>query len=65
MPQRFILASGSSIRSQLLQQACVPHEVSVARIDEQMIKSALLAEQAPPPRHRRYTGRDESPQGQR
>lgn len=48
MPQRFILASGSSIRSQLLQQACVPHEVSVARIDEQMIKSALLAEQAPP-----------------
>ena len=48
MPQRFILASGSSIRSQLLQQACVPHEVSVARIDEQMIKMALLAEQAPP-----------------
>ena len=48
MPQRFILASGSSIRSQLLQQACVPHEVSVARIDEQTIKSALLAEQAPP-----------------
>lgn len=48
MPQRFILASGSSIRSQLLQQARVPHEVSVARIDEQMIKMALLAEQAPP-----------------
>ena len=48
MPQRFILASGSSIRSQLLKQACVPHEVRVARIDEQMIKMALLAEQAPP-----------------
>ena len=48
MPQRLILASGSSIRSQLLQQACVPHEVSVAQIDEQMIKMALLSEQAPP-----------------
>ena len=48
MPQRLILASGSSIRSQLLQQACVPHEVSVAQIDEQMIKMALLSEQVPP-----------------
>lgn len=43
-----ILASGSSIRSQLLAQARVPHKVEIARIDEEMIKASLLAEQAPP-----------------
>lgn len=43
-----ILASGSSIRSQLLWQAKVAHEVQIARVDEQMIKSSLIAEGAPP-----------------
>jgi septum formation protein len=31
-----------------LQQAAVPHSVETARIDEEMIKSALIAEEAPP-----------------
>lgn len=48
MSQRIILASGSDIRAQLLKQACVPHDVSVARIDEEMIKAALLADDASP-----------------
>lgn len=43
-----ILASGSSIRSQLLWQAKVAHEVQIARVDEQMIKSSLIADGAPP-----------------
>jgi septum formation protein len=48
MFQTLILASGSSIRAQLLQQANIPHQVSIARIDEEMIKAALLSESAPP-----------------
>jgi len=48
MAQPIILASGSAIRAQLLRQACVPHEVSVARIDEDMVKNALRADDAPP-----------------
>lgn len=48
MAQPLILASGSAIRAQLLQQARVPHEVSIARIDEEMIKAALLADEASP-----------------
>ena len=48
MAQQFILASGSAIRAQLLTQAQVPFDVSVPRSDEEMIKSALLAEGAPP-----------------
>jgi septum formation protein len=48
MSQRIILASGSSIRAQLLRQAAVAHDVIVARVDEQMMKAALLAEGAPP-----------------
>ncbi|MEM7088781.1 MAG: Maf family nucleotide pyrophosphatase [Pseudomonadota bacterium] len=43
-----ILASGSSIRAQLLRNAGVPFSVQVARIDEDAIKSALLAEDASP-----------------
>lgn len=43
-----ILASGSAIRSQLLRQAAVVHEVQVARVDEEMIKASLIAEGAPP-----------------
>lgn len=43
-----ILASGSSIRAQLLQQAAVDFTVQVARVDEESVKRALLAEDAPP-----------------
>jgi septum formation protein len=48
MPQPLILASGSAIRTQLLRQAGVPHEVQVPRIDEDMIRDALVAEDAKP-----------------
>ncbi|WP_299890592.1 nucleoside triphosphate pyrophosphatase [uncultured Ruegeria sp.] len=43
-----ILASGSSIRTQLLENAGVPHTVQIARVDEDTMKRALLAEDAPP-----------------
>ena len=43
-----ILASGSAIRTQMLTQAVVAHEVQVARVDEEMITASLLAEGAPP-----------------
>ncbi len=43
-----ILASGSSIRAQLLENAGVPFTVQVARVDEDTIKRALLAEEASP-----------------
>ena len=43
-----ILASGSSIRAQMLQQANVDFTVQVARVDEDAVKKALLAEAAPP-----------------
>lgn len=43
-----ILASGSQIRAQLLSQADVDFRVQVPRVDENMIKSALIAEAAPP-----------------
>ena len=48
MPQPLILASGSAIRAQLLRQACVDFEVMTPKVDEEMIKQALLAEDAPP-----------------
>lgn len=48
MSQPFILASGSAIRAQLLQQAGVAFETVQPRVDEQMIKDALVAEGAPP-----------------
>ena len=48
MPTPLVLASGSAIRAQLLRQAGVPHRVEVARVDEDMIKTALQAEGAPP-----------------
>lgn len=48
MSQKLILASGSSIRADLLRGARVDFDVSVPRIDEDMIKQALLAEDAPP-----------------
>lgn len=43
-----VLASGSSIRAQLLENAGVPFTVQVARVDEDTIKRALLAEDASP-----------------
>ncbi|MES0862030.1 nucleoside triphosphate pyrophosphatase [Ruegeria sp. SCPT10] len=43
-----ILASGSTIRAQLLKNAGVPFTVQVARVDEDTMKRALLAEDAAP-----------------
>ena len=43
-----ILASGSEIRAQLLRNAGVPFSVQIARVDEDTIKRALLAEAASP-----------------
>lgn len=48
MTQPLILASGSQIRSQLLGQACVNHQVIPPKVDEQMVKEALLADAATP-----------------
>lgn len=48
MSAHILLASGSQIRAQLLRQAAVPFEVTVARVDEDAIKAALLAEDASP-----------------
>ena len=43
-----ILASGSEIRAQMLRQAGVDFDVQVARVDEQMIREALVADGALP-----------------
>lgn len=43
-----ILASGSHVRSQLLTQSAVSHRVEIARIDEDSVREAMLAEGAPP-----------------
>lgn len=43
-----VLASGSAIRAQLLENASVPFSVQVARVDEETAKRALLAEEASP-----------------
>ncbi|MFP3384233.1 Maf family protein [Tritonibacter sp. SIMBA_163] len=48
MNTHIILASRSEIRAQLLRQAGVDFRVEVARVDEDAIKAALLAEQAAP-----------------
>ncbi|WP_368345113.1 nucleoside triphosphate pyrophosphatase [Pelagovum sp. HNIBRBA483] len=48
MPLPLILASGSKIRAQLLEQAGIKATALPARIDEDAIKSALLAEDASP-----------------
>lgn len=48
MSLQIILASGSRIRSQLLTQAAVPHDVIAPKIDEEMIKASLLAEDVSP-----------------
>lgn len=43
-----ILASGSHIRSQLLSQAAVEHEIIPARVDEDTVRESMTAEQAKP-----------------
>lgn len=48
MPMPFILASGSEIRATMLCNAGVKFSVSKPRLDEDMIRDALLAEEAPP-----------------
>jgi septum formation protein len=47
MSQTLILASASSIRSRMLQQSGVTFDVQTARVDEEMVRNALVAEQAP------------------
>jgi septum formation protein len=48
MVQPLILASGSEIRTKLLHQAGVDHAVALPRVDEDMIKQAMLSEDAKP-----------------
>lgn len=43
-----ILASGSAVRAQLLQNAGLGFEIRVPRVDEDSMKSALIAEDATP-----------------
>lgn len=47
MTQQIILASGSDIRATLLRNAGVNFEVSVPRVDEVMVRDALLSDGAP------------------
>lgn len=48
MTASLILASSSEIRAQLLSQAGVSFEIKPARVDEEAMKEALLADGAPP-----------------
>lgn len=48
MTEDIVLASGSSIRAQLLRNAGVAFTVSKARVDEAAVRSALAAEAATP-----------------
>ncbi|KEJ90645.1 Maf family protein [Sulfitobacter donghicola] len=48
MSVHIVLASGSTIRTKMLSQAAVYHKVQVARVDEEMIKASLLAEDLKP-----------------
>lgn len=48
MSQKIILASGSEIRATLLRNAGVEFDVVKARVDEEMLRRALEAENAPP-----------------
>lgn len=48
MSRHLILASNSQIRAQLLRQAAVDFTVQPARVDEEMMRDALLVEEAPP-----------------
>ena len=46
MASRLILASGSSVRAQLLENAGVPFAVESAKLDEEMIRQSFEAEGA-------------------
>ncbi len=48
MPDRIILASGSEIRRQMLARTGVAVDHAVARLDEETIRAAMLAEGASP-----------------
>ena len=48
MDTPIVLASGSDIRAQLLQNAGIDFKVMVPRIDEEAVKAALIAEDASP-----------------
>ncbi|WP_341367751.1 Maf family nucleotide pyrophosphatase [Yoonia sp. BS5-3] len=48
MSEPIILASGSEIRATLLRNACVDFTTVIARIDEDLIRQSLQAEQASP-----------------
>ena len=48
MAPSVVLASGSQIRAQLLRNAGLEFDVQIARVDEETVKAALLAEQANP-----------------
>lgn len=48
MPHHIILASGSEIRATLLRNAGIAFDVEVAKVDEEMLRMGLEAEQAPP-----------------
>jgi septum formation protein len=47
MPAPIILASGSEIRRRLLENAGIPVEVIMPRVDEESVKEALVSEGAP------------------
>jgi septum formation protein len=48
MTDQIILASGSDIRAQLLKNAGLKFDVSIARVDEDAVRASLLAESASP-----------------
>lgn len=48
MSQPIILASGSKIRSEVLTNACVDHEIIKPMVDEDMILRSLIADKAQP-----------------
>ena len=48
MGKKIILASGSAIRHDMLRQAGLDFDVEKARIDEEAVKQALLADEAKP-----------------
>ncbi|PRY20690.1 septum formation protein [Aliiruegeria haliotis] len=48
MSTDFVLASGSSVRADLLRNACVPFRVETARIDEDALRAALELEDTSP-----------------
>ena len=64
MPAPLILASGSETRRDMLQNAGLEIEVIKPRVDEGMMRDAMLADEANPARYCRCAGGDESTQDQ-